>query len=135
MATVIVAHKPELTVEDTAAVFRRHFAGRYEVQHEPARGSFVVRKSRWASLNVSLVQREDSTSFRFTGRIPLLFYVLVGLVFWIGLIGLIGGVIGWIYLRQNWKVMEDEVTSLLLSASEFREDEVTSLLLSASEFR
>ncbi len=120
MATVIVAHKPELTVEDTAEVFSRHFAGRYEVQHEPARGSFVVRKSRWASLNVSLVQREDSTSFRFTGRIPLLFYALILLGFFIGIGALIVGVIGWIILRRNWRVMEDEVTSLLLSASEFR---------------
>ncbi len=120
MATVIVAHKPELTVEDTAEVFSRHFAGRFEVQHEPARGSFVVRRSRWVALNVSLVQREDSTSFRFTGKIPLLFYGLFVLGF-LWLIGaLIVGVIGWIYLRRNWRVMEDEVTSLLLSASEFR---------------
>ena len=120
MATVIVAHKPELTVEDTAEVFSRHFAGRYEVQPQSTPGSFILRKSRWAALKVSLVQREDSTSFTFTGRIPLVFFVLVGLVFWIGLIGLIGGVIGWILLRRSWRAMEDEVTSLLLSASEFK---------------
>jgi len=120
MTTVIVAHKPELTLENTAGVFSRHFAGRYEVQHEPARGSFVVRKSRWAELNVSLVQREDSTSFTFTGKIPLLFYGL----FVLGFLWLIGavivGVLGWIYLKRNWREMEDEVTSLLLSASEFK---------------
>ena len=120
MATEIVAHKPELTFEDTAEVFSRHFAGRYEVQHQPIPGSFVLRKSRWAALNVSLVQREDSTSFRFTGRIPLLFYALILLGFFIGIGALIVGVIGWIILRRNWRVMEDEVTSLLLSASEFR---------------
>ena len=120
MATVIVAHKPELTVEDAAEVFSRHFAGRYEVQHEPARGRFVVRRSRWAALNVSLEQRGESTSFTFTGKIPLLFYGLFVLGF-LWLIGaLIVGVVGWIYLRRNWRVMEDEVTSLLLSASEFK---------------
>jgi len=120
MTTVIVAPKPELTPENAAEVFSRHFAGRYVVEHEPADGSFVVRRSRWAALNVSLEQREDSTSFRFTGKIPLLFYGL----FVLGFLWLIGavivGVIGWIYLRRNWKVMEDEVTSLLLSASEFK---------------
>ena len=120
MATVVVAHKPELTVEDTAEVFSRHFAGRYEVQHEPMRRRFIIRKSRWTSLNVSLVQREDSTSFMVNGRIPLLFYGLIVLGF-LWLIGaVIVGIIGWIYLRRNWKVMEDEVTSLLLSANEFR---------------
>ena len=121
MTTVIVAHKPELTVQDTAEVFSRHFAGRYEVQLEPARGSFVVRKNRWAALNVSLTQRQDSTSFTFSGKIPLVFYLVVGLGFLTGLIGaVIIGVIGWILLRRNWRVMEDEVTSLLMSASEFR---------------
>ena len=120
MATVVVAHQPELTVEDAADVFSRHFAGTYEVQHQPIPGSFAVRKSRWTALNVSLVQREDSTSFTFTRIIPLLFWVLVALGFWIGLIGLIVGVIVWILLRRNWIVMEDEITSLLLNASEFR---------------
>ncbi len=120
MATVIVAHKPELTLEDTAEVFSRHFAGRYEVEQQPIPRSFVVRKNRWAALNVSLVQREDSTSFRFTGRIPLLFYALILLGFFIGIGALIVGVVGWILLRRNWMEMEDEVTSLLMSASEFR---------------
>ena len=120
MAILIVAHKPELTLEETVEVFSRHFAGKYEVQPQLTPGSFILRKNRWAALNVSLVQREDSTSFRINRRIPLLFYVLVGLLFWIGLIGLIGGVIGWIFLRRNWKLMEDEVTSLVLGASEFR---------------
>ena len=120
MTTVIVAHKPELTAEDTVGVFSHQFAGRYGVQPQPTPGSFVVRKNRWVALNVSLVQREDSTSFTFNGRIPLYCYLLVGLLFWIGLIGLIGSVIGYILLRRNWRVMEDEVTSLLMSASEFR---------------
>ena len=121
MATVVLAHKPELTVDDATEVFSRHFAGRYEVEHQPNPGSFVVRKSRWAALNVSLVQREDSTSFTFTGKIPLLFYMLVGIGFLISLIGaLIVGGIGWYLLKRDWRVMEYEVTSLLLSASEFR---------------
>ena len=100
-------------------MFSRHFAGTYEVQLQPTPGSFILRKNRWASLKVSLVQREDITFFRFNRKIPLVFYVLVGLVFWIGLIGLIGGVIGWMLLRRNWKEMEGEVTSLVLSAREF----------------
>ena len=123
MATVTVAHKPELTVEDAAEVFSRHFTERYEVQLKRIPGRFVVRKSRWIALNVSLVQREDSTSFMFTGKIPLAFYVLVGLGFFMSMIGaLVAGVIGWILLRRNWRVMEDEVTSLLLSASEFSQN-------------
>jgi len=120
MATVVVAHKPELTLEDTVEVFSRHFAGTYEVQHQPTSGSFVVRRSRWAALNVSLGQRVDSTSFTFTGRIPMLFYVLVVLGFVIGIIGLIAAVIAYILLRRNWRVMEEEVTSLLLSANDFK---------------
>ena len=104
MATVIVTHNLELTMEDTEEVFSRRFAGRYQVQHQPIPGRFVVRKSRWASLNVSLVQREASTSFTFTGRIPLLFYVLIGLGLLMSVFGaLIVGVIGWILLRRNWR--------------------------------
>ena len=120
MATVVVAHKPELTVEDTAAVFSRHFAGTYEVQGQSILGSFVIRKSRWAALNFSLTQREDSTSFTFNGRIPVLFYVLVVLGFLFWPIGLIAVVIAYVMLRRNWREMEEEVTSLLLSASEFK---------------
>ena len=122
MATIVVAHKPELTVEDTAEVFSRHFAGRYEVrfQHRPDR--FVLRKNWWAELNISLEQRMDSTSISHTRKIPLLFLVLI--VVSLPLFSLIGSVVvavvGYILLRRNWRVMEDEVTSLLISAREFR---------------
>ena len=119
MTTVVVAHKPELTAEDTVAVFSRHFAGRYEVHHRRTPGSFVLRKSWWAQLNVSLVQREDSTSFTFSRHIPMVFFALVLLGFW-NIAGLIVAGIGWLFVRRHWLVMEDEVTTLLLSASEFK---------------
>ena len=121
MATVVVAHKPELTPEDSAEVFSRHFAGKYEVQPQYFPGSFVLRKSRWAALNVSLVQRENSTSFTHTRKIPLYFYLalVVVLIITSPIGALIVGVLGYIFMRRNWKVMEEEVTWLLLSASEF----------------
>ena len=124
MATVNVAHKPELTAEETVEVFASHFAGRYEIQPQFFPGSFVLRKSRWAALNISLIQRAASTSFRHTRKVPLYFYLLLVVVLMITspLGALIVGVIGWILMRRNWKVMEDEVTSLLLSASEFKSE-------------
>ena len=88
---------------------------------KPRLGDSLFVKACGRKLNVSLAQRADSTSFTINGKIPLLFYALVVAGFFIGLIGLlVVGVIGWVYLKRNWGEMEQDVTSLLLSASEFK---------------
>ena len=111
MATVTVAHHPELDVETAMAVFRTHFGGRYDVyKMKPTGGyltvrknalsfverDFAVRKSRWTGVSVKLEQEKDSTSFVFSGFMPS---ELLGVI----------GFVPWVFLRPRWKAMEHEI--------------------------
>ncbi len=123
MATVTVAHHPDLTPEGALEVFRSHLDDTYDVQ---APGGFekwfngrphiIVRKTRWAAAAVWLRQKKDATSFRFSGMWPP--EALVGAVFAVpGIV--VTYLTAWITLRSSWKEIEADITSVIESAPEF----------------
>ena len=106
MATVAVAHNPELTPEGALEVFRRHLGDRYDVH--AARGLWekwlrgrphiVVRNTRWATVAVWLRQKEYATSFEFSGMAPQEFLVLgapfaVFVILFVILFGILFGIL------------------------------------------
>ncbi len=142
MATVAVAHRPELTREGALEVFRRHLGDRYDVH--AARGlrekwlsgrpHLVVRKTQWAAVAVWLRQNqmENTTSFRFWGMIPLPPIVLLGVVLLVlaavggrepvvGVVVVVAGIlIAYLIARLLlWKAIEADIALVLESASEF----------------
>ncbi len=123
MATVTVAHHPDLTPEGALEVLRRHLGDRYDV-HAPGgfekwfngRPHIVVRKTRWAAVAVWLRQKKDATSFRFSGMWPP--EALLGAVFAVpGIV--VTYLTAWITLRSSWKEIEADITSVIESAPEF----------------
>ncbi len=124
MATVTVAHHPDLTPEGALEVLRRQLGcDRYDV-HAPGgfekwfngRPPIVVRKTRWAAVAVWLRQKKDATSFRFSGMWPP--EALVGAVFAVAGI-VVTYLTAWITLRSSWKEIEADITSVIESAPEF----------------
>ena len=114
MATARVAHHPELTPERAMQVFRGHFSPKYQVYEarfplDLLRIDFVVKKYAWTGTGVKLEQDSGSTTFVFTALMPNFILQL-----------LIGGLIGWIFLRPSWKALEDEVRAFIESAEDFK---------------
>lgn len=110
MATVTVAHHPELTVEGAMEVFRSHFAGRYDVYKTAfLKRDFVVKKSGWTGVGVKLQQEANATTFVFTPLMPSMILQLLA-----------GGLISYLFLRPSWKALEDEVRSFIENAADFR---------------
>jgi len=71
MAVAMIAHKPDLTKEQTMDVFRRYFSGRYEV--EPFSGplrDFIVIKNALVGVGLKLEQDEHATKLIYTGNAP-----------------------------------------------------------------
>lgn len=112
MKVVSVGHHPELTLESAMEIFRKHFAGKYEVYKPRHRhGFFIVKKSIWAGVRVEPRQdkKKDATSFVFSAWIPSDF-----------LNALLMGLIAWVILRPQWKILEEEIKSFIENAPEFK---------------
>ena len=121
MAEVTVGHYPEWTVKSAMEVFRRHFAGKYDVYEFPSswlmgqlgrRRDFIVKKSGWTAVGVRLKQEPNATSFVFTPYVPS---VTCQFLWFLG-----GLLPGYVLLRPGWQALEDEVRSFL--AGTVRED-------------
>jgi hypothetical protein len=100
MAVAKIAHKPGLTKEQAMDIFRKQFAGKYEVESwkGPLVGSrrdFVVVKNPWTGVSVKLEQAPAETRFVYSGLAPRVWarimfagglgFVLVGFLLWNGL--------------------------------------------------
>ena len=110
MPTVTVGHHPELTLETTMEIFKKHFSGKYEV-YKPGhrRGYFMVKKSTWTGVRVAPSQKKDSTSIMFNAWIPsdILSALFLGLIVSL-------------FLRPKWKALEREIKSFVENAPEFK---------------
>jgi hypothetical protein len=77
LASVTIAHHPELKVEDVLSVFQKHFGGRYEIRSTPELASgdrpfsihwdFLMKKSSLVGIRVRLKQEQGSTQLVFAG--------------------------------------------------------------------
>ena len=124
MATVTIAHHPELTAEAAMKPFAGHFAGKYQVYNTGLASKsliknwvgfasvgkgFVVKKSNWMGVRVELKQWEEHTEFELTFLMP---HGTLQLVFGHPLVQL--------FLRRRWKPLEAEVREFIENAAEFR---------------
>lgn len=90
MAVATIAHKPQLTKEQTQEIFAKHFAGKYKV-HE-FKGffrDFVVEKNPWVGVAVKLDQSANETKLVYNGMAPkwwarVLLGALLGVLLWNG---------------------------------------------------
>ena len=117
MAVTKIPHKPDLTKDQAMEIFRKHFAGTYEVLPftRPAyavlaaRRDFVIKKNAFAGVSVKLEQEEGETKFVYTGYAP---NMLAGSLVYFG-----GGIV---LSYLVWNSLTREVQSLIESAPEFK---------------
>jgi hypothetical protein len=112
MAVVHVKHHPEVTAEKAMEIFKKGFAGKYEVYKWNRPGGvrdFVVKKSSLIAVAIKLKQEKDKTSFTFVDFIPsaLMTFLLAGL--WYSLLS-----------RSSYQAMMNEVKSFIENAPEFK---------------
>jgi len=113
MAKVIVGHHPELTKEDAMEVFRRHFAGKYEVHLIKSKAivrDFGIKKGYWTAVLVRLEQKPEQTVFNFIGTPPTAMSRLLAMVFFI---------FSW-PAANACKRMEKEIKAFIENAEEFK---------------
>jgi len=110
MATVTVAHHPELTPERAMEVFQRHLAGKYDVYKMRAFGTrdFFVKESASMGVSVKLKQEANATTFVFTWGVPSPILRLL----WVD-------VFTQLFRTGRREAMEEEVRSFIENASEF----------------
>ena len=112
MASVTVAHNPKLTLENATEAFKEHFGDKYEVAETSESGQLrriVMKQSKWTGVQVHLVQTRDKTMFGFQGFMPPSPLQM-----------LFGGLIAVLFLRQSWKLMEEEVETFIQNAAAFK---------------
>ena len=124
MATVPIAHHPELTAEAAMKAFGGHFAGKYQVYKSGSASKgflanwvgiassgngFVVKKSNWTGVRVEIKQRAEHTDFELTFLMPNVTFQL-----------LFGHPLVQLFLRRNWKPLEAEVQVFIENAAQFR---------------
>ena len=112
MASVTVAHRPELTVENATEAFEEHFKDKYEVDGTSTIGQLqriLITKSKWTGVQINLMQTRDKTSFGFRGFMPS----------WVSRIPLAGQIVT-LFLKSSWKEMEDEVGTFIENAAAFK---------------
>ena len=120
MAMIVVAHRPDLTVQEAVDVFRGHFVGTYEVYKPRVRGwpagQFVVKKTAWVGVGVDLWQREGQTAFWIMPTIPWLAPAgPLGCVLMPFLMPTVG-----LLLRSGWTAMMYEIRRFIENASAFK---------------
>ena len=108
MAVTDLAHRPELTKEETQAIFARHFDGKYAV--EDFKGplsmrAFMVVKNPFIGVALKLEQSGSETKFVYNGVSPR---------FWARM--LFGGLLGFFF----WNGLTNEVRQFLETAPEFQ---------------
>jgi len=121
MAKVKLRHNPELTVEQVMQIFRDRFGDRYKIYRiKVRRGLFMVKKSAWTGVRVTLVQTKEPTHFKLGGDIPsvtlriLLFFCALIPALWPALF-----VFLYIWHSKSIKPLLSEVKQFIAAAPEF----------------
>lgn len=110
MAVIHVKQHPELTAEKAMEIFKKGFAGKYEV-YKAASGlrDFTIKKSSLIGVAVKLKREKDKTTFVYTDTIPS---ALMGFLFasvWYALLN-----------RSKYQAMVNEVKTFIENAPEFK---------------
>jgi len=107
MAEIVVAHRPDLTVERAVEVFRSHFGETYEVYNTSIWGrDFVVKKNGRTAVGIRLKQ-QDKTSFIFTAFTPSFLFKMM-----------FSGLLSYLILRPGWKAIEGEVAHFIRNSAD-----------------
>jgi hypothetical protein len=110
MAVIHVKHHPDLTAEKAMEIFKKGFAGKYEVyMAQSGLRDFTIKKSSMIGVAVKLKQEKDKTTFIYTDTIPS---ALMGLLFasvWYTLLN-----------RSKYQAMVNEVKTFIENAPEFK---------------
>jgi len=104
--TMEIRHNPQLSVEQAIQIFSK----KYEISKQ-RRGGFKVIKSDWNAVNVTLVQQQDKTLFKFAWLPPtflalFIFYCL-----------LVVGIIAYYVNGQN---LESEIAEFIRNEPAFK---------------
>ncbi len=70
---VELRHNPELTIEQAMQIFRSHFGNKYKIYRRRVRRRFrffMIEKSAWTGIRVTLVQTKDATRFDLGSDMP-----------------------------------------------------------------
>jgi hypothetical protein len=110
MAVIHVKHHPDLTAEKAMEIFKKGFAGKYEVyMAQSGLRDFTIKKSSMIGVAVKLKQEKDKTTFIYTDTIPS---ALMGLLF--------ASVWYTILNRSKYQAMVKEVKTFIENAPEFK---------------
>ena len=112
MAVVHIKQHPELTAEKAMEIFKKGFAGKYQVYKWNRAGGlrdFVVKKSSLIGVAVKLKQEKDKTSFVFVDFIPSVLMTL-----------LVAGLLYSLIARSTYQAMMNEVKTFIENAPEFK---------------
>ena len=118
---VELRHNPELTVEQAMEIFRTHFGAKYEVYRiKVRRGLFMVKKSAWTGVRVTLVQTKEATHFNLGSDMPsvalriLMFFCVLIPGLWPALF-----VFLYIWNQRCVKPLQNEVKQFITAAPDF----------------
>jgi len=112
MAVFTIKHHPELTAEKAMEIFKKGFAGKYEVYKWTRPGGvrdFVVKKSSLIGVAVKLKQEKDRTSFTFIDTAPSVFMFLA-----------VGGILYSLIARSKYLELMNEVKKFIETEPEFK---------------
>jgi hypothetical protein len=110
MAVVHVKHHPELTAEKAMEIFKKGFAGKYQVyMAKSGMRDFSIKKSSMIGVAVKLKQEKDKTAFIYTDIIPSMLMALLFASIWYTLLN-----------RSKYQAMVKEVKTFIENAPEFK---------------
>jgi len=110
MAVIHIKHHPELTAEKAMGIFKKGFAGKYEVYKVQSRlRDFTIKKNSLIGVAVKLKQEKDKTTFIYFNTIPSLLMELLFASIWYALLN-----------RSKYQAMVNEVKTFIENAPEFK---------------
>ena len=110
MAVIHIKHHPELTADKAVEIFKKGFAGKYEVyKAQSALRDFTIKKSSMIGVAVKLKQEKDKTTFIYTDMIPSMLMALLFASVWYTLLN-----------RSKYQAMLKEVKTFIENAPEFK---------------
>ena len=127
MVTITLGYHPELTPEDAAECLKAHFALKYDIYHPNGfealwngRPHMLVRKNRWLSVALWLIQTENTTEIRFKLTWPpevllgLLLIAAISLLLFQAVLAIIlisaAVFASWSFLRRNGRPLQEDIS-------------------------